>query len=127
MEDKEPKERRDYSNATMSFDASQLLTEIERMVAAEVQERLADPNTLSELSAILEAMVTDYLERNPVVNPRPDSMTVGKQSEQVKFYMDLRDMDEANTIRDNALEMREETLRLSDEAAAKRKGAGNGD
>ena len=126
---------------TIEIDASGLLVQIKRMVAEEVQLRLGDTNTLSELSAILEAMVTDYLERHPpaAVNPRPDSMTIGKQSEQLKVYFNALDTDEQEVIRKNALDFREAMIEASADRIAERpeelrpkpraakKGADNGD
>lgn len=127
--------------STLRVDASEILVEVKRMVAAEVHARLADPETLSELSAILEAMVTDYLERHPpaAVNPRPDSMELGSAGERLKVYFNAQDKEEADGIVENAIAIREEGVSSSYAAIFKRdpemqpkpkaarKGAGNGD
>ena len=108
------------TNDIITIDTAPLYAQVERMVAEEVQARLSDPDTLSEVSALLEAMVKDYLERNPVANPRPDSMELGGAQERIKVYFDARDKEAAQAIVDNAIAIREDAVTSSYAAILKR-------
>ena len=72
---------------------------------------------------VLVKALDKHLKAHPqsTVNPRPDSMEFGVASERVKIYFNAMDTQEALLIEQNAIKVREDTLKDSAYAIDKRR------
>ena len=89
------------------------MSDIEEMIRRIVREELAMIPILEKTEEIVKAQI----ERTA----RPDSVVVGKASEQLKFYFNAQNKEEAELIKANAISIRESTVSSSALAIEKRR------
>ena len=93
--------------------------------STEMTNRILDliEGAMEEPQGILLKALEKYLREHPqsTVNPRPDSMEFGVASERVKIYFNAMDTQEALLIEQNAIKVREDTLKDSAYAIDKRR------